>query len=138
MLVLLFGYAAASKLLDIPQYLADMHRQPLPAWLVGALVWLVPLLEILVCAALLSVRTRKAGFWGAAVLLSVFTGYTVLALGGYFGKIPCSCGGIIKGLTWAQHAWLNLTFFTLAVAGLILEHKEVIAIHRDRRKPVTE
>jgi hypothetical protein len=32
-----------------------------------------------------------------------------------FGRIPCSCGGLISSLSWTQHLFFNL-FFLLANA----------------------
>ena len=35
--------------------------------------------------------------------------------------LPCSCGGIIETLTWAQHLCLNIALLFLAIAGICME-----------------
>lgn len=123
LIVLLFMYASASKLFDLQSFIHEMERQPLPLWLKRPLVWIVPGTEILVSAALLFPKTRLAGFYAAAVLLFAFTCYTVLVLSLFFGKIPCSCGGVIKSLSWPQHLLLNLFFLLLAVAAIMYQRR---------------
>jgi hypothetical protein len=55
--------------------------------------------------------------------MGLFSGYTLIILHA-FSYIPCSCGGIIKRLTWRQHLVLNLFFVGLAIAGIILQRKK--------------
>lgn len=140
LLVLVFSYAAASKLSDPALYSYDMAKQPLPAWLQTLALWLLPALEIACCGLLLVRKTRLAGFGMAAVLMFVFTTYTALALSGRLGTVPCSCGGVIRTLNWPQHLWLNTVFLVLSVTGIFLARHSTffMIINRRRRKPVTE
>lgn len=124
LIVFLFVYAALSKLLHFRQFWGDMHNQPFPAWFAAALTVLVPLAELAIAAALLMKRRRRQGFWGAFVLMLLFTLYTAAILMGLFPRVPCSCGGVIRELGWAQHLLLNLFFLLLSITGIFFHSYE--------------
>ncbi|HEV2479237.1 MAG TPA: MauE/DoxX family redox-associated membrane protein [Puia sp.] len=119
--VLLFLYASLSKFLDFRTFVKELNNQPLPNSWTPFLVWAIPCSEITLSLALIFERTRMIGLYGSLVLMGLFSGYTLLVLSHAFSYIPCSCGGIIKRLTWRQHLVLNLFFMALAIAGIILQ-----------------
>jgi hypothetical protein len=41
----------------------------------------------------------------------------------YAKHLPCSCGGVIKKLTWPQHLAFNIFFLLIAMTGIILQRK---------------
>ena len=118
LLVFLFVYAAISKLTDFAGFIADMYNQPLPRFLKPILIWALPAIELMVAALLIFDTTRLAGLYASLVLMVAFTFYTTVVLLHFFQYIPCSCGGIIKNLTWPQHFVLNLFFVLIAVIGI--------------------
>ena len=120
-LVILFSYTAISKLLDIPAFKYDMHNQPLPHWIRYNLVYFLPSMELLIVIALLFELTRTIGLFLSLSIMLLFTAYTVLILSGAFHRIPCSCGGIIKNLTWTQHLFFNLFFVGLSIWAIVLQ-----------------
>ncbi len=120
LLVLLFIYACASKLLDIQQFIHDMHNQPFPVWFSNFLIVAVPFSEILISACLLFRKSQRVGLIASVILMFLFTLYATLVLLHIFSRVPCSCGGVIKHLTWTQHMILNLFFTGLAITGIIL------------------
>ncbi|MGZ6416640.1 MAG: MauE/DoxX family redox-associated membrane protein, partial [Bacteroidia bacterium] len=61
-LVLLWIYAAFSKLLDFNLFKGQMHRQMLPIFLKTSLVYILPPVEIGAALLLLFDRTQLAGF----------------------------------------------------------------------------
>ena len=124
LLVLLFLYASISKLLDFRTFIKEMNNQPLPNSWTPFLVWFIPCSEITLSLALIFERTRLLGFYGSLVLMGLFSGYTIIILLRAFSYIPCSCGGIIKRLTWRQHLVLNLFFTGLSIAGIILQRRK--------------
>ncbi|SEN01529.1 Methylamine utilisation protein MauE [Mucilaginibacter gossypiicola] len=124
LLILMFSYAAFSKLIAFNNYKIEMHRQPVPKWSVDYLIVLIPASELVTIAAMLFRKTRMIGFFSAAFLMLVFTVYVVLAMTGAFGKVPCACGGIINNLSWGQHLVFNLIFLSLSVYGVIINEKE--------------
>ncbi len=67
--------------------------------------------------------TRKYGLWASFILLMIFTFYiSGMLLSGE--HLPCSCGGIIRELSWRQHLIFNLFFITLSLTGIVLERKQ--------------
>ena len=121
LLIMLFLYASISKFLSFRVFIGEMNNQPLPNSLTPFLVWTIPSLEIAIAGALIFERTRQAGFYASFVLMTLFTIYTVIILLHFFHYVPCSCGGVIRKLTWRQHLVFNLFFVTLSVIGILLK-----------------
>lgn len=119
LLVFLFVYAAISKLANYGGFTADMNNQPLPGFVKPILVWAVPLTELAIVTLLIFDTTRLAGLYASLVLMAVFTFYTTVVLLHFFKYIPCSCGGIIKNLSWQQHLVLNLFFVLISLIGIV-------------------
>ena len=124
LLILLFLYASVSKFLDFKTFIKEMNNQPLPNSWTPFLVWFIPCSEILFSLALIFERTRLLGLYGSLVLMGLFTIYATLILLHVFPYVPCSCGGVIKRLTWKQHLVLNLFFVTLSIVGVIAQRKK--------------
>jgi uncharacterized membrane protein YphA (DoxX/SURF4 family) len=124
LLILLFLYASVSKFLDFKTFIKEMNNQPLPNSWTPFLVWFIPCSEILLSVALIFERTRLLGLYGSLVLMGLFTIYATLILVHVFSYVPCSCGGVIKRLTWRQHLVLNLFFVTLSVVGVIAQRRK--------------
>lgn len=124
LLILLFLYASLSKFLDFKQYIGDMHNQPLPNTVASILIWGIPPLEVLISLLLVFEVTRLAGFYTSLVLMSLFTVYTVFILLHFFKYVPCSCGGIIRKLSWGEHLGFNLFFVALSLTGIILQRNK--------------
>lgn len=128
LLVLLFLYASFSKIFGFRLFVEEMNNQPFPNWMTPYLVVIIPGAEILIAVALLFDRTRKVGFYGAVAFLFLFTLYAALVLFHFFEYIPCTCGGMIKKLSWGQHLLFTSLFLILSIAGLALSRKRVTAI----------
>ena len=124
LLILLFLYASVSKFLDFKRFIDEMNNQPLPNSWTPFLVWGIPFLEIAISAALLFEYTRLLAFYASFVLMTLFTIYAVMILAHFFPYVPCSCGGVIRKLTWPQHLALNLFYVALSVLGLILQRSK--------------
>lgn len=132
LLVALFIYTAISKLIDQSTFLKDLNNQPLPKFFNPILVWFIPLSEILLAIMLLFNKTLQIGLIGSMSLMLLFTIYTALVLLNVFNRTPCSCGGVIRSLSWVQHLFFNLFFVTISFIGIKLFMHE----HRGSRKPV--
>lgn len=120
LLVVLFSYTAFAKLIDIRLFTIEMHNQPLPLWFTSLLVYLLPALEILIVVGLLIDRFRFAALVSSLVLMLFFTFYTALVLLHIFPRVPCSCGGVIKNLSWQQHLVFNLFFDAIILWAIFL------------------
>jgi hypothetical protein len=118
--MLLFLFASVSKWLAFRTFINDIDNQPFPNSFTPWIVYLLPPLEVLITLALMFERTRTAGLYGSLILMSAFSLYTAAVLLHFFKYVPCSCGGIIKNLSWPAHLFLNLFFVAISIAGIIL------------------
>jgi len=119
-LAALFCYAALSKLLHYQQSEHEMLNQVFPKDWAVVFVWLVPGIELTVVLLLIAKATQKVGLWAAAILLLTFSIYIAVVMTGVFGRIPCSCGGILKNMGYGTHLIFNLCFMIAACYGLVL------------------
>jgi putative oxidoreductase len=123
-LVCLWVYAAVSKLGELEVFRSQMLRQPFPDWLATPLVWGLPALELGMAGLLVFPRTRGWGLWLSLAAMAFFVAYVGLAVSGFYGRVPCACGGVIGRLSWAQHLYFNLFFLLVAGAGVYLQHQK--------------
>ncbi|MEE1946426.1 MauE/DoxX family redox-associated membrane protein [Pedobacter sp. KR3-3] len=123
LLVLLFLYTASSKLVNFDRFYFDMGNQVFPKSWRMVMVVAIPSIELVTAIALLFPRSRKTGLIASLALMSVFTLYTSLVLTGTFDRMPCSCGGVIRSLTWPQHLIFNLFFVGITLLALWLHNK---------------
>lgn len=124
LLVTLFVYTAVSKILDAGTFSEQMHNQPLPRWLTGSLVWIVPSIELIIAGLLLIRPLRIYGLLLSFFLLLIFTVYVSLVISHSFEWIPCSCGGVLKSMSWETHLVFNIGFTLLALTGTCLERTQ--------------
>jgi putative oxidoreductase len=124
LLILLFVYTAVSKLLDFKQFEKQMYNQTVPHDLATVLIWTVPEVEIIAAFMLFFQRTRAYGLYLSGVLMFLFTGYIALVLLKFFGRVPCSCGGVMKQLGWRWHLIFNLFFLLLSFIGIYFTNRE--------------
>lgn len=124
LLVFLFLYTGIAKMLDMDLFRHDMNNQVFPKKLVPVLVYFIPGIEIVTAALLCFDRTRFAGLLLSFVMMIAFTIYTALVLTRVFHRIPCSCGGVVRSLTWPQHLAFNLFFTATAFVAIMLFTRE--------------
>ncbi|WP_206106069.1 MauE/DoxX family redox-associated membrane protein [Olivibacter sp. XZL3] len=121
LLLILWVPVTVDKLVDYSSFKAGMLRQPLPPAVAQALLWLLPFAETAVVALLLiNNKTRKWAMYLSALLLFTFTIYIGMALLGFWEKVPCACGSVIRFLSWKQHFFFNLFFLFISVWGIYL------------------
>jgi len=121
--VVLFLYAAGTKLLDYERSVAQIGQSPLLTNYAGWIAWLIPVLEISIAAMLIIQRIRLFGLYAAFGLMAMFTLY-VIAILGFSKELPCACGGVLSMLHWKGHLVLNLVFAGMAIVGILLMNKE--------------
>lgn len=126
LLILLFLYAGVSKWLSFKLFIGEMNNQPFPNWMTPYLVWSIPFIEVLIVVGLIFEKTRLIAFYASLFLMLAFTIYTVAILLHAFKYIPCSCGGVIRKLTWPQHLFFNLFFVVISLVGIILKKREPV------------
>ena len=123
LLILLFLYTSVSKFIDFTRFRGDINNQPFPNWMTPFLLWVIPLLEITISLLLMVSSTRKTGLYLSFGLMSLFTIYTALVLFNFFDRVPCSCGGVIRQLSWNEHLLFNLFFSGMSLLGIYLSRK---------------
>ena len=123
LLVFLFIYTAASKLLDFGKFKYQLSQSPFITNISWFVVWAIPLGELIISAALISKRTRLAGLYLSFFLMLLFTGYIFIMLR-YSSYLPCSCGGVLSKMTWKQHFVFNLAFTGLSLSGILIQNRK--------------
>ncbi|MBO9676326.1 MAG: hypothetical protein J7577_22990 [Sphingobacteriaceae bacterium] len=129
LLVVLFLYTGLSKFIDFKGFTYDLNNQPFPNSFTPFLKWAIPLSEIAIVGTLLYNKTRLIGLYASLVLMSMFTIYTALVLLHVFKYVPCSCGGVIKHLTWPQHLTFNLFFVIVTFIAIKQQPREKLKIN---------
>jgi hypothetical protein len=124
LLILLFIYTALSKLLDFTAFKSVLSQSPFIGNKAAVVALALPITEIVVSLLLFAPRTRLWGFYGASLLMTVFTLYLAYMIL-FTPKLPCSCGGVLKQMTWNQHLLFNIFFLLLSATGLVLERKRI-------------
>lgn len=116
-LILLFLYAATSKLLEYEKFLAQTRQSSLLSPYAELIVIFVPVLELLACVLLSTRKTRLAGLALSFILMCLFSAYIYIVLH-FEQNIPCSCGGILENMSWQQHLYFNLFFVLLTLLSI--------------------
>jgi uncharacterized membrane protein YphA (DoxX/SURF4 family) len=119
LLILLFVYAASSKLLDYTQFRVELGKSPLITAFAGYVAWSIPFLEIGIALLLAFGRTRLTGLYAAFSLMTVFTAYILYILL-FSPYIPCSCGGVLQKMNWRMHFVFNIIFMLIAASGVLI------------------
>lgn len=118
-LILLYIYTATSKLLDYSNFRHVLSRSPLIGNIAPVVAWILPSAEVLISLLLILPQTRRIGLWCSLVLMLAFTGYVGYMLA-FTPHLPCSCGGVLKQMTWKQHLVFNITYSLIALLGIWL------------------
>jgi len=119
LLVLLFVYAAASKLLDMEKFYVQTRQSALLSSHAQLVIYVIPLTELVIVVLLSMASTQRIGLFFSSVLLNLFSGYIYVLLA-FSPNVPCSCGGILENMSWQQHLYFNLVFAGLALVALWL------------------
>ena len=121
--IFLFVYAAVSKLAEYETFTVQLGQSPLVTAFAHWIAWAIPALEILISILLIIPKTRLMALYACLSLMTMFTTYIVciLTLSVY---VPCSCGGILESLGWAEHLIFNVAFLVLSIIGIVLCHRQ--------------
>lgn len=120
--VLLFVYAAISKLLDFDSFKVQIGQSPMLSVYADWISPTVIAIELLIALMLLNERTKLAALLLSLGLMTMFTAYIFILLH-YSSFVPCSCGGVLEKMSWNTHLIFNIIFVVLAVLAIILNAK---------------
>lgn len=123
--VLLFLYAATSKLVAYDTFQLQISKSPIITDFAQILVWMIPTLEIIIAIMLLVQRTLLIGLHAATALMCMFSVYIAMILN-FTDHVPCSCGGVLAQMDWTEHLIFNIVFVILGFTGIFLQlrHKQ--------------
>ena len=123
LLILLFTYAALSKLLEFQNFQAQLGQSPLLSAFTGFISYSVILVEVILALLLTVPKSRAIGLLASFTLMLLFTVYIVIILN-YSSFVPCSCGGILEKLGWKEHLVFNIGFTVAAAIAILLRSKD--------------
>lgn len=126
--IILFVYAATSKLLVFEQFKLQLGNVPFISNDAHWLAWVIPFIEYVIVGLLLIPKYLLTAFYASLSLLIVFTLYLMLVLN-FSDHIPCSCGGIIAALSWKAHLVFNSIFILFAFMAIKLLKKQKLIIN---------
>jgi len=118
--VILFVYAATSKLIDFNTFKIQLDRFPFISSYAKEIAYGIPFIEFCIAGLFFFQKYLLLAFYGSLSLMVIFTTYIVLVLN-FSTSIPCSCGGILENMGWMEHLIFNIVFVALAIVGILLE-----------------
>jgi uncharacterized membrane protein YphA (DoxX/SURF4 family) len=130
--ILLFVYAAASKLMDYQKFRIQIGQSPLLTAFSGWVAWIIPAIELLVAVMLVIPRYRLPGLYASFSLMTMFSAYIIVILN-FSDFVPCSCGGLLQKMTWGTHLVFNICFVFLGLTGIILESSKAFTSQEPRK-----
>lgn len=123
--IVLFVYAATSKLINLEQFKTQLGQSPLLTAYADWVSWGIPTIELVIAGLFLIPKFIPAAFYASYSLMIMFTTYIIIILN-FSDFIPCSCGGVLQKLGWSEHILFNAGFILLAIASIyFLDHKKV-------------
>lgn len=137
LIVFLFTYTGFSKFINHATFEVTLFQSPLVKDYRTIISWGVPGIELSIVVLLLLEKSRRLGLLLSLLLMSLFTCYIAYMIL-FIPSLPCSCGGILKELSWNSHLMLNSFIIVSIIISLVSlkNHKLFIAINRHSRIPV--
>lgn len=135
--IFLFVYTALSKLQHFNSFRAILSKSPLIGNTSEVVAWALPVTELIVALMLLFSPTRRIGLYSSLLLMSVFTIYIAYMIL-YVPHLPCSCGGVLKYMSWKEHLVFNSVFTSLALFGVIIDSKDSVPVKPDINSGLNE
>jgi hypothetical protein len=128
--VLLFVYTAVSKFLSFKLFELTLSHSPLISNYSSIIALLLPIIELVVACLLVFGKSKRLGLFVALILMIVFTAYILYMLL-FVPNLPCSCGGVLKSMTWTQHLIFNIAFLCLALLSVIIDRHETYILDKN-------
>ncbi|TBX67492.1 hypothetical protein EZL74_09480 [Flavobacterium silvisoli] len=122
--IVLFTYAAISKLLDFQNFQIQLGQSPLLSVYASVISLAVPAVELVLVIFLMIPKYRVMAIYDSCFLMFLFTVYIILILN-FTSFVPCSCGGVLEKLGWKEHLVFNMAFVLLGLIVITL-HKGII------------
>ncbi|MEG0852065.1 MAG: hypothetical protein RSH24_19495, partial [Flavobacterium sp.] len=104
--IILFVYAAVSKLTDFENFQVQVAQSPLLSAFATFIAYATVIGELVIALMLCFNKSRLLGLYFFLGFMTAFTVYIFLILN-YSPFVPCSCGGVLEDLGWWEHLWFN-------------------------------
>lgn len=115
----LFLYTAISKVLEHDSFVFDLSRDPMIGKTTAVILSVaLPLVELAVATLLFIPKTQKYALWMTVALMSAFTIYVRWML--HNPTRHCTCGGVLRQMSWRQHLCFNIVFTILSMTALLI------------------
>lgn len=125
LLAILFIYAGIYKISSVNDFASQMYQSPLlPASIVPYLAIILPLFEIALGSLLIFSQKIEFLLLCISGSLMLFFSLYLIMLYTLYSKPPCSCGGILSGMTYPVHITFNIIFTLLAGLAAYLFYKK--------------
>lgn len=121
-LIILFVYAATSKLIDYDTFIIQIGKSPLITKYASVIAWAIPTIEILISICLLIEKIQIQALYASFFIMLMFSFYIAFILL-FSPYVPCSCGGILNNMGWTEHLIFNISFTLIAFYGIILRSR---------------
>ena len=118
--ILLFVYAAISKLTTFEAFQVQLAQSPLLSAFATSIAYAVIGIELIITLLLTNKNTKLLGLYLSYGLMVAFTIYIYLILN-FSNFIPCSCGGVLEKMGWTEHLWFNAIVSILGLAAIYLQ-----------------
>ncbi len=120
--IVLFVYAAFSKLQDFDTFTLQLAQSPLLSAYAEIISWMVPGLEIAIAILLVFEKFRMPALYASFTLMVMFATYIYIILN-FSDYVPCSCGGVLEDMSWTQHLIFNTVFILLTATAIFFFEK---------------
>jgi len=131
--ILLFVYAALTKVIDYRKFRIELGKSPLLNSYAGTITFAIPGIELLISLFIAIKRFQYYALYFAFSLMAVFSTY-ILAILKFSPYVPCSCGGILQNMTWNGHLIFNLGFVLLGVIAILIYPSKYKELIRDKKE----
>ena len=125
--ILLFVYAATSKLIDFENFQVQLAQSPLLSAFATPIAYGVVLGELMIASMLCFSKSRTLGLYLFIGFMTAFSVYIYLILH-YSPFVPCSCGGILEAMGWREHLWFNVVVTGLGIGIVFCSDKGVVEV----------
>src|SRR5690606_18418594 len=118
--IILFVYAAVSKLTDFENFQVQVAQSPLLRAFATFIAYVTVIGELVIALMLCFTKSRLLGLYLFLGFMTAFTVYIFLILN-YSPFVPCSCGWVLEKMGWWEHLWFNGVVFILTVTVIITD-----------------
>ncbi|WP_430613198.1 MauE/DoxX family redox-associated membrane protein [Flavobacterium sp. JP2137] len=122
--IILFVYAALSKILDFENFQIQVAQSPLLSAYATLITYITIISELIIAFLLCFPKTIKLGLYLFLGMMTAFSVYIYLILN-FSPFVPCSCGGILEKMGWQEHLWFNIIITLIAVIILVFTPKNI-------------